>query len=211
MRRYDDEIYVQGSCFMRPKKLKTADGRSFRKIIDGLEESLYYAEGRRNMARKMLDRARANRVSRDIEEGLALDLAECEDEVSRLMKELSDWRAYQQECMNARQNPSRKHRVRYKKIPDDRAMEKLLPYIREEVRFFKEKDLGLSYVTVEDASFALRIPKGQVSRLFHKLNLQGLLSQKRRCYAHDTDRNPFASGPWSGWAPNVYYVREDSL
>ena len=211
MRRYDDEIYIQGSSFMRPKKLKTADGRSFRKIIDGLEESLLYAEERRDMARKMLGRARANRVSSDIEEDLALDLTGCEDEVSRLMKELSEWRAYQQECMNARQNPRRKHRTRYKKIPDDRAMEKLLPYIREEVRFFKEKGFGLGCVTVEDASFALHIPKGQVSRLFHKLNLQGLLSQKRRCYAHDTDRNPFASGPWSGWASNVYYVREDAL
>ena len=46
----------------------------------------------------------------------------------------------------------------------------------------------------------------KVEYALHRLNLEGLVSQKIRNFAHDTNRNPIFYGPDSGWAANTYDV-----
>lgn len=210
MLRYDNEICTVKGQSARPKKLKPRDAVETREIMERLRSGLEDLDSRIRSASRKLERVRARGGTREMEEDIILELMGYEEEKGKLASELSEWDAFYHGLMDTRQNPRRKFRTRFRKIKDDKAMDMLLQYIRDEGRRLEEEGYPV-YVMVEDTSLACRIPKGQVSRLFQKLVLQGLLSQKKRRYAHDTDRNPYAGGPWSGWASNVYYVREDAL
>lgn len=61
-------------------------------------------------------------------------------------------------------------------------------------------------VSREAVASSLRLPEGQVDRIFQKLNREGILSQAKRRYAHDTNRNPMFDGSASGWASNYYKI-----
>jgi predicted ArsR family transcriptional regulator len=64
-----------------------------------------------------------------------------------------------------------------------------------------------SSFSAEDIGLYLNIKVDQVRLSLHRLNLKGLVTQKSRSFAHDTNRAPFFWGSDSGWASNVYYLR----
>ena len=140
-------------------------------------------------------------------DSLLLRKAELEENIAGNEREFDEWRSFYRDVRGHAQNPQWKYRKKYRKIPDGKAEERLLQYIREEAaRFLKMRvsrayvsaeDASLAYVSAEDASLACRIPKGQVSRLFHKLNLRGVLSRKK-------DRRD----PDADWVSSVYYIRK---
>lgn len=64
-----------------------------------------------------------------------------------------------------------------------------------------------NYVTKEDIARDLKVKEHEVENVFHRLNLEGILSQRKSNYAHDTNRNPMFPGGESGWASDIYYIR----
>jgi hypothetical protein len=51
-----------------------------------------------------------------------------------------------------------------------------------------------------------------VLKVFMRLNREGLLSHKRRHFAHDSSRDPmFGFKGWSGWAANIYDINTERL
>jgi len=73
-------------------------------------------------------------------------------------------------------------------------------------RIIKENRYGSRSLTAEQLATELQVDPAKVKWALHRLNLCGLVSQKRREFAHDTNRNPIFFGPASGWAANSYAV-----
>jgi hypothetical protein len=64
-------------------------------------------------------------------------------------------------------------------------------------------------VCVENYAIRFKAKQGQVFTVFQELVKEGILSGKVRYYAHDTNRNPMFYGGASGWASNLYYIKEN--
>ncbi len=62
-------------------------------------------------------------------------------------------------------------------------------------------------ICIEDYAIKFKAKKGQVSTIFQELIREGVLSNKIRYYAHDTNRNPIFPMRTSGWASNFYRIR----
>jgi hypothetical protein len=67
------------------------------------------------------------------------------------------------------------------------------------------------YIIAEKVACDLKLPTHQVKHCLHILNLKGLVSQKYRGFAHDTNRDPMFYGSESGWAANRYCVTDKFL
>lgn len=63
-------------------------------------------------------------------------------------------------------------------------------------------------VTKEDMARMFQVAEHAVEQVFHWLNREGVLSQRRPAYAHDTNRNSLFPGSPSGWASDVYAIRD---
>lgn len=74
----------------------------------------------------------------------------------------------------------------------------------------KNPDSYIHY-TVESMAVSHNCHPKHVHEVFRRLNRRGLLSQKHRCFAHDTNRNPVFYGSMSGWHANIYYPRLDNV
>lgn len=53
-----------------------------------------------------------------------------------------------------------------------------------------------------------QVAEHAVEQVFYWLNREGVLSQRRPTYAHDTNRNPLFPGSPSGWASDEFDVRD---
>ena len=198
MYRYGDEIYSRGQRFVRPEKPMSAEERQIKRIMNGYRDDVFLDRCRLETIDRRLSRFRqTGKLSRGDADSLLLRKAELEENIAGNERELDEWRSFYRDVRSHAQNPQWKYRKKYRKIPDSKAEERLLQYIREETARFLEMRAGRAYVSAEDASLACRIPKGQVSRLFHKLNLRGVLSRKK-------DRRD----PDADWVSSVYYIRK---
>lgn len=61
--------------------------------------------------------------------------------------------------------------------------------------------------SAEEIAETIGATTAQVKHALHFLNLDGVVSQAKRCFAHDSTRAPFFYGPKSGWASNEYELR----
>lgn len=66
-------------------------------------------------------------------------------------------------------------------------------------------------ITVEDYAIKLKAKNGQVYTIFSELVREGVLGNKQRYYAHDTNRNPMFYGDCSGWASNYYPIKKKDI
>ena len=66
-------------------------------------------------------------------------------------------------------------------------------------------------ITVEDYAIKLKAKNGQVYTVFSELVREGVLGNKQRYYAHDTNRNPMFYGDCSGWASNYYPIKKKDI
>ena len=64
-----------------------------------------------------------------------------------------------------------------------------------------------SHVTKEELAKLFNVKENAIENVFRELNRQGILSQRRAHYCHDTSRNPFCGGSESGWASDIYYIK----
>ena len=65
-----------------------------------------------------------------------------------------------------------------------------------------------SYITKEEISHKYNVKQHFVENIFRELNREGILSQRKSNYAHDTNRNPMFDGVDSGWACDLFYIRK---
>lgn len=89
--------------------------------------------------------------------------------------------------------------------------EKLYKAILDLIEIYKKKPKISQYVSVESVAYELRAKEKDVKKIFMRLNTEGILTQKLRSFAHDTNRNNFFYGSESGWMSNVYGIKEAKL
>ena len=74
---------------------------------------------------------------------------------------------------------------------------------------------GVSYysnrVSKEGLSHTLNVPEHQVHQVLQRLNLKGLLSQKRNFAPHDSRRDHFCPGSGSAWMPSYHVLYIDKI
>lgn len=85
--------------------------------------------------------------------------------------------------------------------------EKLYKEIKELLLLSYRKKM--SSVCADNIALELKARLGQVRKIFMRLNREGILSQKRRVFAHDTNRNWMFPGRASGWASNYYDILDE--
>lgn len=203
--RVGDRIYgsAEGKHPFVRKKIKSEDvteiDRTVRKIrlhIKRLGVDL------RRIGRQMKDPSASTlpEYAQLSEEELSVIEESLRNEKAELEKEAEEWLEYRNELQDCANYPQRRFRKKYRKVPEEKAETAVTGYIE------RLKDKGENRVTAEEISSACRISKGQVCVVLHRLNLARVLSQKERCFAHDTYRNPVFDGAVSGWGANVYYI-----
>jgi len=82
-------------------------------------------------------------------------------------------------------------------------LEKLLVAVREIVVSHGEG----KRITAEDVGTRLRARKHLVEQCFHKLNLEGLLSQGYNLPPHDSTRDRWSPGGDSAWCATTYLTK----
>lgn len=82
-------------------------------------------------------------------------------------------------------------------------IEKLLAAIREIVLRYGDG----KRITAEDIGTRLRARKHLVEQCFHRLNLEGLLSQGLNLPPHDSTRDRWCRGSDSAWCATTYTTR----
>ena len=99
----------------------------------------------------------------------------------------------------ARYNNNSNLKITYKKIPFKKLKQMTIDYI---------KNLDRNYITKEELSKLFKVHEHDIEKVFMQLNLEGILSQRNSNFAHDTNRNPIFPMPVSGWACDLYYIRQ---
>lgn len=124
--------------------------------------------------------------------------------LNRLYDERETWNNWLVEESNV-QHHQRKFKRRYKK----RRLEMVYKMICERIdQIKKEPSPFKKFITKEDTARILNIQEKQVEQIFHRLNLEGVLSQAIHNYPHDNNRNPWDGGGFSGWQSDIYMILE---
>lgn len=90
-------------------------------------------------------------------------------------------------------------KVSRKKIPHDKLKKMILEFIRI------TKD---DFIVKEELAFKFNTYEHKVEDVFRELNREGILSQRKAQYVHDTNRHPMFPMDVSGWACDKYYIRK---
>ena len=104
----------------------------------------------------------------------------------------------------------RSHKIikTYKKM----SPEKIRAYAFQRIEEYK-KDNAI-YISAENIAHQLRVKPHFVKQVFQQLNVEGILSQPRHHIPHDSDRDPWCNGYYSGWQADLYAIhyerREDT-
>lgn len=98
-----------------------------------------------------------------------------------------------------------KIKKRYKKLPPEKIKDFVLKKIEE------AKNAGVGWITVEDIAAQLQVKPHFVKQVFQKLNVEGILDQAYHHIPHDSNRDPWCIGGYSGWASNIYYIRDKNM
>lgn len=127
-----------------------------------------------------------------------------EETIVNLYDERKMWFDWIQDEANV-QHPQRRFHTKYRKRTKEKAYQMVKARV-EEIR--KDPAYKRKFVTKEDTAKRLNIPESQVEQAFHRMNLEGILSQAIHRYPHDNDRNPWDGGGFSGWQSDIYEILE---
>jgi hypothetical protein len=70
----------------------------------------------------------------------------------------------------------------------------------------KISNMAKGYLTIEATAIEEQCHPNHIRAIFKELNLLGVLDQKTRSHAHDTNRNNMFPGSQGGWAANKYHI-----
>lgn len=103
------------------------------------------------------------------------------------------------------QTPPKQHKVKrtYKKV----APEKICAYVLQTIETAKAKNIN--WITAEDIAHQLRVKPHFVKQVLQQLNIDGILHQPHHHIPHDSNREPYGFGGYSGWAADIYYFRQE--
>ena len=136
---------------------------------------------------------------------LKLHLRNCknfnETEAQRKAKE-TKVKQLERKIFELSQPQCRKVKKHYKKLPPEKIKAFVLKKIDE------AKQAGVNWITVEDIAAQLQVKSHFVKRVFQMLNMEGILHQAHHHIPHDSNRDPWCIGGYSGWAANIYYLRD---
>ena len=91
----------------------------------------------------------------------------------------------------------------YKKM----SPKKIRAYVLQRIEEYKKENA--IYISAENIAFELKVKPHFVHQVFQKLNIEGVLSQPRHHIPHDSDRDPWCNGTYSGWQSDVYAIHYD--
>lgn len=99
----------------------------------------------------------------------------------------------------------KQHKVKrtYKKV----APEKIRAYVLQTIETAKSNDIN--WITAEDIAHQLQVKPHGVKQVLQQLNIEGVLHQPHHHIPHDSNREPYGFGGYSGWAADLYYFREE--
>lgn len=102
------------------------------------------------------------------------------------------------------QTLSKQHKVKrtYKKV----APEKIRAYVLQTIEAAKAKNIN--WITAEDIAHQLRVKPHYVKQVLQQLNIEGVLQQPHHHIPHDSNREPYGFGGYSGWSADIYYFRQ---
>lgn len=100
----------------------------------------------------------------------------------------------------------KQHKVKrtYKKLTP----EKIRTYVLQTIEAAKAKNIN--WITAEDIAHQLQVKPHFVKQVLQQLNIEGILHQPHHHIPHDSNREPYSFGGYSGWAADIYYFREDN-
>lgn len=98
----------------------------------------------------------------------------------------------------------KQHKVKrtYKKLTP----EKIRTYVLQTIETAKSEDIN--WITAEDIAHQLQVKPHFVKQVLQQLNVEGVVHQSHHHIPHDSNREPYGFGGYSGWAANIYYFRE---
>ena len=178
MLRIEDTVYINEEKYKRTEKIKPKGYDFMKFLVESLPKRIEFAEKNGN-------------------EILANELRFKLEYCRNRLKEESHI-----------ENHSRKHlKHSVKKRSDAEAKKMIMGYIKE-VKEEKRKGTMVTSLAVakEDTAYDLKLPVSQVEKIFMILNREGILSQRNARFVHDSTRNDFAYGPFSGWASDYYKI-----
>ena len=88
----------------------------------------------------------------------------------------------------------------YKKL----SPEKIRTYALQRIEEYKKENYV--YISAENIAHELRVKPHFVKQVFQQLNIEGVLSQPRHHIPHDSNRDPWCNGYYSGWQADVYAI-----
>lgn len=91
----------------------------------------------------------------------------------------------------------------YKKV----SKEKIRAYTLQKIEELKAK--GWYMICAEDIAYDLRCKTHFVKQVFQQLNIEGILSQPRHWIPHDSSRDPWCGGGYSGWMADIYSINRE--
>lgn len=91
----------------------------------------------------------------------------------------------------------------YKKM----SPEKIKAYALQRIEEHKKENA--IYISADNIAFELRVKPHFVHQVFQKLNVEGILSQPRHHIPHDSNRDPWCNGAYSGWQSDLYAIHYD--
>lgn len=91
----------------------------------------------------------------------------------------------------------------YKKVSKD----KIRAYTMKTIEELKAKNMDM--ICAEDIAYDLRCKTHFVKQVFQQLNVEGILSQPRHWIPHDSSRDPWCGGGYSGWMADIYYINRE--
>jgi hypothetical protein len=99
----------------------------------------------------------------------------------------------------------KQHKVKrtYKKLTP----EKIRAYVLQTIETAKSN--GVNWITAEDIAHQLQVKPHAVKQVLQQLNIDGVLHQPHHHIPHDSNREPYGFGGYSGWAADIYYFRQE--
>lgn len=98
------------------------------------------------------------------------------------------------------------HKIKktYKKLPPSKIKE----FVLKQIELAKKN--GNYFITAEDIAYQLNVKPHFVKRVLQELNVEGILHQPEHHIPHDSNRDSWCMGGYSGWSADIYRFREDN-
>lgn len=139
-------------------------------------------------------------------------IKQMEDDIKTIQSDLDFWKEELSLERNRQQPQHHLLKRKTKKRSDIKAEQLILEYINNVIENPKLSTIATGpAITKEDTAYTLGLPVSQVEKIFMKLNLKGILSQRNHRYVHDTNRNPIFGGHDSGWASDYYRILDKTV